>query len=128
MKNPSQDKQWEKRSYKAYRIEEIKNEILNSPEAGRKEIIRKHILAGKPSEFGASCIDIYLVAFVAETYGKGKEIFFKYVKENGITDKDNSAHAIWQVGKGDGVYLEVLHNDGGVKDWKFLKSWVEGRG
>ena len=120
-------KPWEKRSYKAYRIEEIKNEILNSPEASRKDIVRKHILAGRPSEFGASCIDIYLVAFVAENHGKGKELFYKYVKENGISDKDNSAQAIWQVGKGDGVYLEVLHNDGGVKDWEFLKSWVEGR-
>jgi len=122
----SQLKQWEKRSYKAYKIEEIENEILNSPEAGWKGIIRKHILAGRPSEFGASCIDIYLVAFVAETYGKGKEIFFKYIMENEITDTDNSAQAIWQVGKGDGVFLEILHNDGVVKDWGFLKAWVEG--
>ena len=113
----SELKPWEKRSYKAYNIEAVKNEILNSPEARRKEIIRKHILSGRPSEFGASCIDIYLVAFVAETYGKGKEIFYKYVKENGITDKDNSAQAIWQVGKGDGVYLEILDNNGVVKDW-----------
>jgi len=56
----SQLRQWEKRSYKAYRIEEIKNEILYSSEAKRKEIIRKHILAGRPSEFGASCLDITL--------------------------------------------------------------------
>ena len=118
-------KPWEKRSYKAYRIEEIKNEILNSPEASRKDIVRKHILAGRPSEFGASCIDIYLVAFVGETYGAGKNIFFKYVMENGITDKEKSAQAIWSVGKGDGVYLEILHDNGLVKDWDFLKSWVE---
>lgn len=95
-------KPWEKRSYKAYRIEEIKNEILKSPEASRTEIVRKHILSGRPSEFGASCIDIYLVAFVGETYGAGKNIFFKYVMENGITDKEKSAQAIWSVGKGDG--------------------------
>ncbi len=121
----SQLKAWEKRSYKAYRIEEIKNEILNLPEGNWKEIIRKHILNGNPSEFGASCIDIYLVAYVAETYGKGKDIFYNYVKGNGITEKDNSVFAIWQVGKGDGVYLGILHNNGAVKDWNFLKSWVE---
>ena len=118
-------KPWEKRSYKAYRIEEIKNELLNSSEASWKAIVRRHILAGRPSEFGASCIDIYLVAFVGQTYGEGKATFFKYVMENGITDKDNSAQAIWQVGKGDGVYLEILHDNGLVKDWAFLKSWAE---
>ena len=120
----SQLKQWEKRSYKAYKIEDIKNKILNSTEVSWKEIIRNHILAGKPSEFGASCIDIYLIAFVGETYGAGKNIFFKYVMENGITDKEKTAQAIWSVGKGDGVYLEILQHDGLVKDWDFLKSWV----
>ena len=122
----SQLKQWEKRSYKAYKVEDIKDEILNSSKASWKEIIRNHILAGRPLEFGASCIDIYLVAFVAETYGEGKGLFFRYIKENGISDKDNSAQAIWQVGKGDGVYLEILHNNGKVKDWNFVKLWVEG--
>jgi hypothetical protein len=32
---------------------------------------------------------------------------FDYVLKNGITDKQNSAHTIWQVGKGDGTYLGV---------------------
>lgn len=119
-------KQWEKRSYKAYMIEEIKSIILNTPKSNWKETIRKHILSGKPSNFGASCIDIYLVAFVAETYGAGKKTFFKYIKDNNISDKDNSAQAIWQVGKGDGVYLEILNDDGTVKDWDFFRKWVEG--
>lgn len=42
--------------------------------------------------------------------------------KNGITDKSNSAQAIWQVGKGDGTYLGVLNDDGSVKDWGFLKN------
>src|SRR5680860_1518315 len=50
----SQLKQWEKRSYKAYKIEEIENEILNSPEAGWKGIIRKNEfgLESKHSPYG----------------------------------------------------------------------------
>ena len=35
----SQLKQWEKRSYNAYRIDEIKDEILNLTEANWKEVI-----------------------------------------------------------------------------------------
>ena len=119
----SQLKNWQKRSYKAYRIEEIKSEILCSPKNEWKEIVRKHILKGLPSRFGASCIDIYLVAYVAETCGSGKDKFFKYIKDNNISDKDNTAQAIWQVGKGDGVYLNVLTEDGRIKDWDFIKNW-----
>jgi len=120
-------KQWEKRSYKAYLIEEIKSDIMSSPESKWKDIVRKHILSRRPSYLGASVIDIYLVAYVAENSGVGKDKFFKYVKDNGISDKSNSAQAIWQVGKGDGFYLEILHDNGQVRDWDFIMRWVEGK-
>ena len=72
---------------------------------------------------GASCIDIYLVAYVAENHGKGKDKFIKYIINNKISDKIGSAQAIWQVAKGDGVYLDILNDDGTVKDWNFIKEW-----
>lgn len=117
-------KQWEKRSYKAYLIEEIADEIINSDESRWKDIIRDHILGMKPSDLGASCRDVYLVAYFCETYGADKSKFFEYVKKTGISDKKNSAQAIWQVGKGDGVYLGILNEDGTVKDWDFIKEWI----
>jgi hypothetical protein len=120
----SQLKQWEKRSYIAYKIEDVKTKIIYSPKNEWKHILRKHILDGPPSDFGASCIDIYLVAYVTETYGKGKVKFIEYIKKYNISDKANSAQAIWQVGKGDGVYLDILNNDGSVKDWDFIKEWL----
>lgn len=120
-------KQWEKRSYKAYCIEEVKNRIITSPQYAWKDIVRDHILSKPPSDFGANVIDIYLVAYVAETIGDGKAEFFKYVNEDGISDKYNSAQAIWQVGKGDGVYLEILHGNGKIKDWNFISKWIENK-
>ena len=123
----TQLKPWEKRSYKAYLIEEIKNSIMTSPTSEWKDIVREYILSRRPSDFGASVIDIYLVAYVTETNGVGKEEFFKYVKNVGISDKYGSAQAIWSVGKGDGVYLEILQSNGQVRDWDFMKKWVEGK-
>lgn len=79
-----------------------------------------------PSNLGASCIDIYLVAYVAVSFGEGREKFFDYIKQTKISDKDNSAQAIWQVGKGDGIYLGILNDDGTIKDWDFFKKWVYG--
>ena len=124
--NVSQLKSWEKRSYDSYRIDEVKVEILNSDNDGWKEIIRNHILQKDPSIFGASCIAIYLVAYVAETFGARKHWFFQYVKEKGISQKHNTAQAIWQVGKGDGVFLNILHDDGKIKDLEFIRNWING--
>jgi len=119
-------KPWEKRSYDAYRIDEVKIKILNSHKEEWKEIIRNHILQRDPSDFGASCIDIYLVAYVSETFGAGKKRFFQYVKENDISQKDNTAQAIWQVGKGDGLFLDILHDNGTIKDVEFIMKWING--
>jgi hypothetical protein len=80
----------------------------------------------RPTDFGASVIDIYLVAYVSETCGVGKIEFFEYIKNKKISEQRNSAQAIWQVGKGDGVYLGILHDDRQVKDWEFMAKWVEG--
>lgn len=124
----AQLKQWEKRSYQAYQIDKIKLTILFASEEQRKNLIKQHILSGNPNEFGASCIDIYLVAYVAETYGPGKTVFFDYIKKSGISERENSAQAIWQVGKGDGVYLDVLKNDGTIQDWNFFAKWIKGNG
>ncbi|MGQ4668582.1 hypothetical protein AB3Z07_12855 [Metabacillus halosaccharovorans] len=119
-------KQWEKRSYQAYIIDEIKEEILTSAIDDHIDIIKNHILSKNPNDLGPCCIDIYLVAYVAETYGAGKDIFFQYILENGITEKENSAGAIWQVGKGDGVFLGILNEDGSIHDWNFFASWIKG--
>jgi predicted house-cleaning noncanonical NTP pyrophosphatase (MazG superfamily) len=122
----SQLKQWEKRSFAAYQISKIKREVVNAPtKDSRTNLVKRHILNLDPNDLGASCIDIYLVAYVAENVKPGKQAFIEYVMNQGITDKPNSAQAIWQVGKGDGTYLGVLHEDGSVRDWHFFRKWVK---
>ncbi|MGM0411000.1 MAG: hypothetical protein ACQEQF_09600 [Bacillota bacterium] len=115
---------WEKRSYKAYQIDEIKQDIIDTSPEKWADIIKEHIINGKPDEFGANCIDIYLVAYTVENYGGGRKKFVEHILKTDITDKENSAQAIWQVGRGDGEYLEVLNKDGTVKDWDFFASWT----
>lgn len=50
---------------------------------------------------------------------------FNWARIKSITEKLGSAKAIYQVGKGDGVYLEILNNDGTIKDWTFFKKWAK---
>jgi hypothetical protein len=121
-------KPWEKRSFKAYQIEKIKRTLLSSSSEQRPNIIKHHIVTTNPNDLGASCLDIYLVAYVGEYYGPGKLKFFEYIMKSGISEKENSAQAIWQVGKEDGVYLGVLNDDGSIRDWDFFSQWAGGRG
>jgi len=120
----NQLEQWEKRSYKAYNIEDIKRDILSANQNDWPSIIRNHILTGDKSLFGASCVDVYLVAYVANKFGIGKGVFEKYIFDKQITEKINSVNAIWTVGKGDGVYLGVLNPDGSIKDVEFFEKWI----
>lgn len=68
-------KQWEKRSYQAYLIEDIKYKILTEHPSSWRSLIRRHILNSRSIDLGASVIDIYLVAYVAENHGIGRERF-----------------------------------------------------
>lgn len=120
----SQLKQWEKRSYKAYNIEAIKSSVLKSDEDNWPDLIRNHILNGEKVMFGASCIDIYLVAYVANEYGHGKDIFTEFIYSNEISNKPNTVNAIWTVGKVDGIYLDLLNQDGSIKDYDFFEKWI----
>ena len=119
-------KSWEKRSYEAYQLDRVKARILKSKREDWKDIIRDHILSLDPQQIGASCIDIYLVAYVSENHGSGKSRFFQFIMDSRISQKNNTAQAIWQVGKGDGVFLDLLESDGTVKDYEFFKHWVNG--
>ncbi len=70
--------------------------------------------------------DIYLIAYVTETFGPGRTRFLQYATKSGITEKLNTAQAIWQVGKGDGVFLDILNDNGTIKDFEFIKKWISG--
>ncbi len=118
-------KQWEERSFKAYLLQEIIKDILHKNEKTKKDIIREHILHSNTFKLGASCVDIYLVAYVANNFRPGRQIFFDFIREKNITKRHNSIQAIWQVGKGDGTYLNILNDDGSIKDYNFLKKWSQ---
>jgi hypothetical protein len=120
--------QWEKRCYNHYNIEKIKSKLFNFMEHSNELVVllRNHILNSNLDELGASPFDIYIVAFVSQNIGTGKKIFVEYCLNNGLAGTENSANAIYQVGKGDGVFLEILNEDGSIKDWEFIFKWLNG--
>lgn len=123
--NYSKLKQWEQASYKHYNIEKIHKQLLNTTlEDQRIEIIRNHILNSSFEKLGGNPFDIYIVAYVSENIDIGREPFIEYCLNNGLAGTNNSAGAIYQVGKGDGIYLRILNQNGTVYDWEFMNKWV----
>lgn len=120
-------KAWEKSCYRAYCLDKIMQKLFGAGASEITTIIKDNILITNPQDLGPNCIDIYVVAYAAEKYGIGKKPFSNYIKEAGISDKQNSANAIWQVGKGDGVYLGLLNWDGTIKDREFFIAWLNGK-
>lgn len=117
-------KPWEKRSYKHYNLEKIQKHILSVNGEKQINILREHILNSSFEEIGASTFDIYIVAYVSENIDIGKSAFIDYCLNNGMVGTVNSASAIYTVGKGDGIFLEILHKDGTVRDWEFMNKWA----
>lgn len=74
------------------------------------------------SIFGSHVVNIYLVAYFTENYSTDFTDFFIFTMDQGITNKGNSANAIWQVGKRDGAYLNILNRDRMIKDLDFIKK------
>ena len=114
----------EKRSYAAYCIGNIEKKLMRSKEDKWIDLLKEHILKTDPFDLGANVLDIYLVAYVSENYGQGKERFNEYIIEHKISSHIEDALAIWEVGISDGLYLELLNEDGTVDDWEFFKKWV----
>jgi hypothetical protein len=122
--NKSALKAWELRSYKHYAMDELMPHIIQASTKEAIEMIRGHLLSHSFYELGASPFDIYIVAYIAQTIGSGQQAFIDYCIDQGMAGTYHSANAIYQVGRGDGVFLGILNEDCSVKDWEFMSAWV----
>ena len=116
---------WAMPSFRAYKIDRIITKLITSSKEQWKDIIRNHILSLYADDIGASLVDIYFVAYCAEHYGVGLKNILKLAMEKHISENENSANAIYAVGKGDGIYLNILNDDGTIKDYEFFRKWLE---
>lgn len=112
-----------KSCYKFYELGEIEDILLDSYKEEWPSIIKAHLLSKSPYELGGNVFAIFLIGHVTQTYGSGREIFFKAIKEIGITTKESLIKEIWKVGRCDGQYLGILNADGTVRDLNFFQQW-----
>lgn len=114
-------KSWHLRSYYGYNIEPIKAILLISDEKQRIKIIREHILIHFPANIGKHFVDVCLVAYASQNGVYERPPFRAFLEKIGVKN-EGSRNAICQVGFGDGIYLQLLHQDGSIKDCDFFKQ------
>ncbi|MCL1948693.1 MAG: hypothetical protein FWF59_03070 [Turicibacter sp.] len=112
-----------KSCYRAYGLGEIEDILLESYKEEWPCIVKTHLLSKSPQELGSNAAAIYLIAYITQHYGTGKETFFRMMKELGIASKDSVIGAIWSTGQSDGQYLGVFNSDGTIRDKHFFQQW-----
>lgn len=122
--NTSEFKKWELNCFDSYNLEPIKSKLVKCEnESERIGIIKEHILDEFPINFGRNLVTIYLVAYIAETYGSGRPIFMGHLLPT--VSNEGSRQVIRNVGLGHGIYLGILNSNGSMRDFNFFKRLIE---
>jgi len=117
-------KNWEKPIYNAYNLDKIKSKLKIGSDYEKPAHIKTYLLQQDPNNLGAHPICIYLIAyFIQETESKDFEKFKTFVINKGISEKEGSATAIWNVGTSDGKYLGLFDKYLNILDWTFFEKW-----
>lgn len=120
----SELKSWEKTSFNAYNLDNIKAELKQSDDKDRSKIIKSNLLQINAHNLGPHPICIYLVAyFIQLKKSTDLGVFKKFVIDNGISNREASASAIWSVGTNDGKFLNLFDSRLNIIELDFFEKW-----
>lgn len=115
-----------KRVCDAYKLSKIFEQLKNSDMQQRVTIIRENILFLYGGEIGDNCLAIYLFAYCVNRYSDKtfSEAVRKFYEETEIIKNTNQINTIINIGKTDGIFLEILDNKGKIIDFPFMNKWM----
>lgn len=113
-----------KRVFDAYKLSKVSEQLRNA-DIQQKIIIRKNILSLYGGEIGDNCLAIYLFAYCVNKYSDNS--FFEAVKkfyEEEIVKNTYQINTIVNIGKADGIFLEIFDDKGRIIDLSFMNKWL----
>ena len=115
-----------KRVFDAYKLSKVSEELRNVDIQQKIIIIRKNILSLYGGEIGDNCLTIYLFAFCINKYSDKSfsEAVKKFYEEEEIVKNTYQINTIVNIGKADGIFLEILDDKGRIIDWNFMNKWL----
>ncbi len=112
--------------YDAYKLDRISEQVRDADKKQRKDIIRRHILSLYGSDIGDNCLAVFLLAYCADQ-SPGRplpEAVKLFYKKAGIAKKPYQINTIVNIGKRDGIFLDILDSEGNAADWAFISKWL----
>ncbi|MDU1605142.1 MAG: hypothetical protein E6845_19480 [Clostridium sp.] len=115
-----------KKTFDCYRLDKVIEKLKIATDAEYVSIIKDNILTLYEDDIGINCIDIYIIAYVlaGEDNIDLNQGVYEFLKENNISESQYTTKKIIRIGKGDGVFLEILDDDGMVADYEFFRKWI----
>lgn len=115
-----------KRVCDAYKLSRIFEQLKNVDMQQRIIIIRENILSLYGGEIGDNCLAIYLFVYCINKYSDktSLEAVKKFYEEAEIIKNTNQINTIINIGKADGIFLEILDDKGKLIDLPFMNKWM----
>lgn len=115
-----------KRVFDAYKLSKVSEQLRNADIQQKIIIIRKNILSLYGGEIGDNCLAIYLFAYCVNKYSDKSfsEAVKKFYEEEEIVKNTYQINTIVNIGKADGIFLEILDDKGRIIDLSFMNKWL----
>lgn len=115
-----------KRVFDAYKLSNVSEQLRNADIQQKIIIIRKNILSLYGGEIGDNCLAIYLFAYCVNKYSDKSfsEAVKKFYEEEEIVKNTYQINTIVNIGKADGIFLEILDDKGRIIDLFFMNKWL----
>lgn len=115
-----------KRVFDAYKLSKVSEQLRNADIQQKIIIIRKNILSLYGGEIGDNCLAIYLFAYCVNKYSDKSfsEAVKKFYEEEEIVKNRYQINIIVNIGKADGIFLEILDDKGRIIDLSFMNKWL----
>lgn len=115
-----------KRVFDAYKLSKVSEQLRNADIQQKIIIIRKNILSLYGGEIGDNCLAIYLFAYCVNKYSDKSfsEAVKKFYEEEEIVKNTYQINTIVNIGKADGIFLEIFDDKGRIIDLSFMNKWL----
>lgn len=112
--------------FDAYKLSKISEQLRNADIQQKIIIIRKNILSLYGGEIGDNCLAIYLFAYCVNKYSDKpfSEAVKKFYEVEEIVKNTYQINTIVNIGKADGIFLEIFDDKGRIIDLSFMNKWL----
>jgi hypothetical protein len=118
-----------KKVYECYKLNRISENIKFANTETRRVLVRENILSLYGNDIGDNCLAIYVIAYCVHKYPNSIALSSVkiFLEEENVEKNQYQRKVIANIGLCDGMFLNILDENGIVVDESFLNKWLYAR-